>query len=607
MPTQTVAGKTVAGKTEAGKTAAGKTVAGRTAAGQTAAGQNVAGQNVAGKKRNTSHHAVAPDSQPKPRPKPASEPPRLSHPGLPAVPVRRHPENALASRFGIDEANLARRREFIRLTEDDRELLAGLVAWASAHAPSVSREFYDWQFSFPPTRAFFEDFAQSRRMSLAALRQHLEAAQAGYIVGAFAGAEQGWGLSYFEDRLDVGSAHDRINLPFKWYIGSYAELLRLIRVDLRQDFKKAAFVAAVEDALGRVFNYDMQAVGDSFLLNTLESLGLNVGAIAESNGGDKTENVQQVKEAIRTLIEQCTALADGRFNHSVFDRSAPCAGKFGGAFARIRENFRGSMVQISQSASALSASAEELTAVSQQMSSNAEETAVQADVVANSSEEVSKRVAVVASSLEEMQISIREISKAANESASVARNAVGAAESANLTVQRLGESSLGIGKVIKVITSIAQQTNLLALNATIEAARAGEAGKGFAVVANEVKELARGTARATEEIGQKIEAIQADTRSAVEAIAQIGTIIKEINDISNNIAAAVEEQTVTTNEISRNVTEAASGTENIAHNIAGVATAARDTTRGAADTQTAARALSEMAAQLQILVGRFSL
>jgi methyl-accepting chemotaxis protein len=214
---------------------------------------------------------------------------------------------------------------------------------------------------------------------------------------------------------------------------------------------------------------------------------------------------------------------------------------------------------------------------------------------------------VVAASAEEMQTSIREISKAANESATVARNAVSAAESANTTVHRLGDSSAGIGKVIKVITSIAQQTNLLALNATIEAARAGEAGKGFAVVANEVKELAKETARATEDIGQKIEAIQHDTRSAVEAIAQIGNIIREVNDISNNIAAAVEEQTVTTNEISRNVTEAASGTTDIASNIAGVATAAQDTTRGAADTQTAARALSQMAAELQTLVGRFRL
>jgi methyl-accepting chemotaxis protein len=526
----------------------------------------------------------------------------------PMPPVaRRRTVSALAVRFGIDEGNLEQRREFIRLTEEDRKLLGGLVDWASRNAPAIARDFYDWQFSFAPTMAFFEEFAAARKVPMAALRQELEATQAGYIVGVFAGAEHSWGVTYFEDRLVVGSVHDRINLPFKWYIGSYCEMRRLLRIYLKREFRSAAFVTSVEDAAGKVFNYDMQAIGDSFLLNTLESLGLNVGAIQEADGGDKTEGLRQVKEAIRLLIEQCTALAEGRLNDPVFDQSAPCAGKFGDAFARIRENFRESMAQISQSASALSASAEELTAVSQQMSGNAEETAVQANVVANASDDVSKRVGVVAASTEEMQVSIREISKAANESASVARNAVGAAESANVTVQRLGESSAGIGKVIKVITSIAQQTNLLALNATIEAARAGEAGKGFAVVANEVKELARETARATEEIGQKIEAIQGDTRSAVEAIARIGTIIKEVNDISNNIAAAVEEQTVTTNEISRNVAEAASGTGDIAHNIAGVATAAQDTTRGAADTQTAARSLSEMASELQNLVARFRL
>ena len=185
------------------------------------------------------------------------------------------------------------------------------------------------------------------------------------------------------------------------------------------------------------------------------------------------------------------------------------------------------------------------------------------------------------------------------------KNAVGVAEQTNQTVGKLGESSIEIGKVIKVITSIAQQTNLLALNATIEAARAGEAGKGFAVVANEVKELAKQTAQATEEIGQKIDAIQADTKGAVQAIGEITTIINQINDISNTIASAVEEQTVTTNEIGRNVAEAAKGSGEIAKNIAGVATAAQDT-RGAADTQNAAQALSVMAAELQNLVGRFT-
>jgi methyl-accepting chemotaxis protein len=519
----------------------------------------------------------------------------------------RSPEHSLAAQFGIGEGNLARRREFIHLNEDDRTLLIRLEPWMTQAAPSIAREFYEWQFSFGPTQAFFENFAAVKKMPIAALRKALEAAQAGYLIGVFSGAHQNWGLEYFEHRLNIGWVHDQINLPFKWYIGSYCEMQRLIRHHLHHEFHDAALIWEADAAISRVFNYDMQAIGDSFLLNTLESMGLNVAAIQERDGGDKTENLQQVKSAIQVLTDQGTALAEGRLNDPVFSVSAPCSGRFGEAFARIRENFRESMTSISQSASALAGSAEELTAVSQQMASNAEETAVQANVVANASNDVSQRVSVVATSSDEMQASIREISKAANESASVARNAVAAADSANLTIQRLGESSLGIGKVIKVITSIAQQTNLLALNATIEAARAGEAGKGFAVVANEVKELAKGTARATEEIGQKIEAIQNDTRSAVDAIAQIGNIIKNVNDISNNIAAAVEEQTVTTNEINRNVTEAATGTGEIAHNISGVATAAQDTTRGAADTQTAAKALSQMAAELQSLVGRFSL
>jgi methyl-accepting chemotaxis protein len=200
-----------------------------------------------------------------------------------------------------------------------------------------------------------------------------------------------------------------------------------------------------------------------------------------------------------------------------------------------------------------------------------------------------------------MNSSIREIAKNATESARVAGQAVTAADIANKTISKLGESSSEIGKVIKVITSIAEQTNLLALNATIEAARAGEAGKGFAVVANEVKELAKETAKATEDIGIKIEAIQADTRGAVDSIQQIGKVIAQINDISNTIASAVEEQTATANEMSRNVGEAAKGTSEIAQNITAVAQAAQSTTQGATNAQQAASELARMAAELQQL------
>ena len=184
----------------------------------------------------------------------------------------------------------------------------------------------------------------------------------------------------------------------------------------------------------------------------------------------------------------------------------------------------------------------------------------------------------------------------------VATEAVKVADDTSATVNKLGESSVEIGNVIKVITSIAQQTNLLALNATIEAARAGEAGKGFAVVANEVKELAKQTATATEDISQRIEAIQKDTGGAVDAIGRIGEIINRINDIQNTIASAVEEQTATTNEIARSANEAATGSTEIARNVSSVSKAAQDTSHGANSTLSAAQELAKLSAELKQVV-----
>jgi methyl-accepting chemotaxis protein len=271
---------------------------------------------------------------------------------------------------------------------------------------------------------------------------------------------------------------------------------------------------------------------------------------------------------------------------------------------KTRGALQGVLKQVTDSATVLASAARELTSVSQQMAANAEETATQANVASAAAEQVSKNVATVATGAEEMGASIKEIAKNANEAAKVATTAVKVAEKTNATVAKLGESSAEIGNVIKVITGIAQQTNLLALNATIEAARAGEAGKGFAVVANEVKELAKQTAKATEDISRKIEAIQGDTKGAVEAIAQIGKIINQINDIQNTIASAVEEQTATTGEISRNVAEAAKGSNEIAQNVTGVAQAARSTTEGASNTKDSADELSRIATDLQNLVAQ---
>ena len=314
---------------------------------------------------------------------------------------------------------------------------------------------------------------------------------------------------------------------------------------------------------------------------------------------------QKLRANVDTMLEVVQAAMEGDLTVQVPVKGEDAIGQMGEGLQRFLSNLKEIMARFTESAQNLSSSSEELSATSQQMAGNAEETSTQAGVVSAASEQVSKNIQTAAAGAEEMTASIGEIAKNSNEAATIAKEAVSVAGSANETIKTLGEASVEIGKVIKVITSIAQQTNLLALNATIEAARAGEAGKGFAVVANEVKELAKQTAQATEDISQRIEAIQAGSEGAVEAIGKVSTIIGTINDISSTIAAAVEEQTVTTNEITRNVSEASRGSGEIAENITGVATAAQNTTTGANDALGAAKGLSEMASQLQQLVDRF--
>jgi methyl-accepting chemotaxis protein len=271
----------------------------------------------------------------------------------------------------------------------------------------------------------------------------------------------------------------------------------------------------------------------------------------------------------------------------------------------MNENMKTVLENVSEKAQTLAGASEELTATSQQMAGNAEETSAQSNVVSAASDQVNQNIQTVATGSEEMSASIKEIAHNANQATKVTSDAVKLAETTNATVTKLGVSSAEVGQVVKVITSIAEQTNLLALNATIEAARAGEAGKGFAVVANEVKELANQTAKATEDISNKIQAIQTDTQDAVNAIGEISGVIGKISDISNTIASAVEEQSATTNEITRNVTDASRGSQEIAENIAGVAQAAHSTTEGATDTQTAAGELSVLAAEMQTIVSQF--
>ena len=291
--------------------------------------------------------------------------------------------------------------------------------------------------------------------------------------------------------------------------------------------------------------------------------------------------------------------------------------------------------QIHGNSRELAHASSELAATSTQLANGAEETTSQSAQVASAAEQMSATMAnmasataemstgmkTVASAVEEMTASITEVARSAEQTADVAQTAAQIVEGSNTQMSQLGNAADEIGKVIEVIQDIAEQTNLLALNATIEAARAGDAGKGFAVVATEVKELARQTSTATEDIRNRIEGIQKSSGIAVQSIADIREVIGKVSDLSRTIASAVEEQSITTKEIARNVAQSsmaahtvasgvaqsASASQEIARTIAGVDQASRQSAEGAVQTQSAGRNMSQMADQLQSLVGKFSL
>jgi methyl-accepting chemotaxis protein len=308
---------------------------------------------------------------------------------------------------------------------------------------------------------------------------------------------------------------------------------------------------------------------------------------------------------LRRMVDGLSALAEGDLTRHVAvdtrDEVAKMAEAFNEALARVRA----AIAALRGSASGVAGSSRELTQVSGQLRTAAEETSGQAVRVSGAARHVSHNVEMVASGTEEMTAAIREIAEGAAEAAAVASQAVVATESSNAAVARLGRSSAEISDVVKLITTIAEQINLLALNATIEAARAGEAGRGFAVVANEVKQLSQETARATEDITGRVQAIQDDTTAAVEAIGYIGEIIGRINEIQTSIASAVEEQTATTSEMARNVTEAADGSASIAEGLTAVASSAERTTESAVSTESAADHLAHTADDLRAITARF--
>ncbi|MEV6302042.1 methyl-accepting chemotaxis protein [Actinoplanes sp. NPDC051861] len=371
---------------------------------------------------------------------------------------------------------------------------------------------------------------------------------------------------------------------------AFVEWLRVINVfiDMEEAQNKAETATARE-------------VADGFL-TVMGLLLLAAIAVAVAVAWRVTRSITR---PLGEAVEVMAAVAGGDLTRRLDVRTGCEVGQMGTSVNAALESIGAAMSELNTGAQTLTTATERMGRLSSQLADGAQQSSEQADLVAASADEVSRNVHTVAAGSEEMGASIREISHSANEAATVAGKAVTAVQTTTASVSRLGESSREIGDVVKTITSIAEQTNLLALNATIEAARAGEQGKGFAVVAGEVKDLAQETARATEDIARRVQAIQADTQGAISAISQVAEVIEQINSYQTTIASAVEEQTATTNEINRSVAEAAGGSTTIASNIGSVAAVARTTTDLVNQSEQAVGELHQVSGELRTLVSRF--
>jgi methyl-accepting chemotaxis protein len=317
------------------------------------------------------------------------------------------------------------------------------------------------------------------------------------------------------------------------------------------------------------------------------------------------QTARELQERVEHLLEAVARIADGELGMRVESTEQDTIGQIAQGIETLRQAFAGSVRKMAESSRALGEVTGTMVRTGQEIDGRSVANADRASQVSRTTSEVTDRIGSVSRSASELASSIEEIARNAASSQQVAGEAVHAADEANRTIQRLTASSGEIDSIIKTITAIAEQTNLLALNATIEAARAGEAGKGFAVVANEVKELAKETAKATDDIGQKIQGLQKDTGDAVAAITRTGTIIRRISELQTTIAAAVEEQNVTTTQISEQIREASLLSDEILGGITSVAEGALGNRDGIREVNRTSVVLEGLSSEFNELVSRF--
>ncbi|MBL7647290.1 MAG: methyl-accepting chemotaxis protein [Candidatus Hydrogenedentes bacterium] len=396
---------------------------------------------------------------------------------------------------------------------------------------------------------------------------------------------------------------------------------------LEQNFRGWDVAVAELDRLLEIRIASLRSSGLFALVILLIGVSAAIGlAVVISRG--ITRPIRNVAELLKDIAQ-----GEGDLTRRLNLSSRDEIGELASHFDSFVEKLQGIVGKMASMTHAVASSASELSVVSEQTSHSvrllsdrtatvaaaAEEASANTLSVAASMEEAATNLTSVAGATEQMSATVGEIASNAERARSISLDAAQQAATVSRMMQELGRAAQEIGKVTETITEISSQTNLLALNATIEAARAGAAGKGFAVVANEIKELARQTSQATEDIKGKIDGVQGASGTAIADIERITAVIAEVGNLVNGIAAAIEEQAVVTKDVAGNISQASAGVQEanervgqtasvsrlMAEDIAGVSQVAVEIRAGGEQVQASASGLSEVAAELRALAGQF--
>ncbi len=490
----------------------------------------------------------------------------------------------LAEQYRINESNLALRRDFMRLTKADVKTLSDLHGWAAKAAGPLATQFYDHQFAFGPTRKFFTDYASKAGYSLDQLREGLERAQAAYFVQIFEEAATGgtYGVAYFERRLKVGKMHNVIDLPFKWYLGSYPMYFDLVHERLRKSFPHRPLLRSkAERAIFTVMNIDQQAIVEAFYFDTFEAMGVDLSRVAvESNDLDLSDKSGALKALVKVPIQ---------------------------GIARALETLRSASGQMASSSDETNRAISEIAHAITDVAEGAERQVRMVEGAREVAEAAAKAAADAATASAE--------GHDAAEQATLAMESVrDSSAQVNKTMTALASKSDQIGSIVDAITGIASQTNLLALNAAIEAARAGEQGRGFAVVAEEVRKLAEEAQKAATEISQLVGEIQAETQNAVlvvedsverteagvAVVDQARVAFAAIGDRVGDITSRIEELAVSTAEVAAVAEQSSASAEE-------VSASSQQTSAATEEVAGAARRLASTAEDLEQIVSGFNI